>query len=99
MASRGTTAEGLSILQSAFAPLRCVAELYDYQSKARFRVFGTSDEPLLRMEAIELFVLGDRRLLSEIIEGARSRLVKRGIALRVWLMPQLGQSSPESYKE
>ena len=89
MASDEVNTKGLDVLRSAFEPLRCVAEMYDYNSKARFRVYGQQDEPLLRMEKIEPYILGDRRLLSEIIEATRHKLVNRGIALRAWSMPVL----------
>ena len=92
MESEKNSEEGLVVLRSAFEPLRCVAELYDYSSKARFRVFSESDEALLRMENIELHVLSDRRLLRETIEAARSNLTKRGVALRSWFMPTLGEN-------
>jgi hypothetical protein len=100
MTSGEITSRGFRVLRSAFEPLRCVAELYDCEEsnkrKARFRVFNQSDEALLRMEGIEPFVLRDRRLLSEIIEAARNKLVGRGVALRAWSMPLLSEISSDS---
>lgn len=79
----------LALLREAFAPLRCVAELYDYNSKIRFRVFGQFDEPLLRVEKLSPHEVEDVASLANLIATARSRLTENGIALRVWSMPHL----------
>ena len=80
-------ARGLIVLRSAFEPLRCVAELHDYDNEARFRIFDTADRALLKMEKIKPFAIADRRLLAEIIEAARTRLESDGIVLKAWKMP------------
>ena len=80
--------QGLEILRSAFGPQRCVAEMYDYNSRGRFRIFDAEDRPLLRMDKVEKFVLADRRHLAQTIEAARRRLERNGVALNPWTMPE-----------
>ena len=47
MASMLTDQQIVSAIQAAFSPLRCTAEIWDYQQKLRFRVFDTSDKAVL----------------------------------------------------
>jgi len=41
------TEDIIRIIESAFTPLRCVAEDWDYGDRIRFRVFDNTDTPLL----------------------------------------------------
>lgn len=77
----------VEILSQAFAPLRCVAEAFDYNHFVRFRVFGANDEALLRMPKLTGTSFGSVTGLAATIDAARSNLTNRGFALAPWQMP------------
>ncbi|WP_424193209.1 hypothetical protein ACMYR3_16470 [Ampullimonas aquatilis] len=76
----------VEIINSAFAPLRCVAELWDYGFRIRFRVFD-KDEPLLNVDEILKPQFSDHSRLCFIINEARSNLTSRGFNLTEWQFP------------
>lgn len=76
----------VKVIASAFAPLRCVAEPWDYGYRIRFRVFD-KDEPLLTVEEILEPQFSDLSRLSFIINEARSNLTNRGFNLTAWQLP------------
>jgi hypothetical protein len=41
-------------LEDAFNPLRCVAEVWDYKQKLRFKVFDHNDQGIIEMPEIVL---------------------------------------------
>ena len=79
----------VDLVQGAFAPLECVAELSDYRTKIGFRVYGVNDQPILKFEPIPIHQLASGQGLVTIIEAARRRVEERGIALAPWTMPHL----------
>ena len=84
-----TIEKAASIFASAFSPLRCVAESWDYDNRFRFRVFD-GDEPLLSADdLLRQQVTTSRRLEAAIIH-ARSNLEERGYALDSWSFPSVG---------
>jgi len=78
--------KAVKIIVSAFAPLRCVAEPWDYGYRIRFRVFD-KDEPLLTVEEILEPQFSDHSRLGFIISEARSNLTNRGFNLTAWQFP------------
>lgn len=74
----------LSTVKDAFRPLRCGAEIFDYQAKLRFRVFDESDRALVGYPKLVLDDLRSRTRLSIVIEAARQRLEARGYVLDPW---------------
>lgn len=81
--------KAVEIIISAFAPLHCVAEPWDYGYRIRFRVFD-KDEPLLTVKEILEPQFSDRSRLSFIISEARSNLTNRGFNLSPWQFPSSG---------
>lgn len=79
--------DAAEVIGSAFSPLRCVAEPYDYNSKVRFRVFDDNDNSLLRMETLTRSQVADSRRLESIIAHARGNLTNRGYELAPWIFP------------
>ena len=79
----------VSILSSAFRPLRCAAESVDYAEFVRFRIFDENDEPILRMEKLTAAQYGNRTALKQIIEHARESLKKKEVVLDPWQMPDV----------
>jgi hypothetical protein len=78
-----------SIFASAFAPLRCVAEPWDYDNRFRFRVFD-GDEPLLSADDMLTQQVTNSRRLEAAIAHARSSLEERGYVLEPWSFPSVG---------
>lgn len=81
-----TIEQAAAVIGDAFAPLRCVAEPWDYNSKVRFRVFD-GDEPLLRQEDLTRTMVANPRRLEGAILHAREILMSRGYELAPWSFP------------
>ena len=76
----------VEIIATAFAPLRCIAEAWDYDYRIRFRVFD-KNEPLLNVDEVLKPQFSDPHRLSFIIDEARSNLTNRGFNLTAWQFP------------
>ena len=63
-------------VENAFSPHRCVAEVFDYNQKLRFKVFGKNDESLAEMPSIILRKVRDPQILEQILAEVRSRIAK-----------------------
>lgn len=74
------------IIASAFAPLRCVAEPWDYDHRVRFRVFDAQDQPLLTVEDLVKSQFANQAKLREAIVAARENLAQRGVKLDEWTL-------------
>ena len=66
-----------SIVQAAFLPHRCVAEIWDYSTKLRFRVFDENDHPLLTMEEVILSSVREGNALESLLSDVRQHLGER----------------------
>jgi len=74
-------------IESAFKPLRCVVEIFDYQHRIRFRVFDPSDKPVLTMSEELVRRVCDPRGLNTIVTECRVRIERKGIKLKPWKVP------------
>lgn len=63
-----------SRIEAAFPPYRCVAEIWDYGQKLRFRVFGFSDEALITMAEVVVSSVRDSGALESLISDVKLRL-------------------------
>lgn len=63
-----------SRVQTAFPPYRCVAEIWDYGQKLRFRVFGANDEILITMAEVVVSSVRDSGALESLIADVKYRL-------------------------
>ena len=79
--------KAIEIIESAFTPLRCVAEPWDSGYRICFRVFDTTNEPLLNVEEILKPQFSDHQRLTFVINEARSNLINRGFNLHIWQFP------------
>ena len=87
--SRDLTAqEAAAIIESAFAPLRCVAEPWDYDHRIRFRIFNSNDEPILRMNELLRTTFQDAKRLESLLNQVRARVARKGIELAPWSLPE-----------
>jgi len=74
-------------IESAFKPLRCVVEVFDYEHGIRFRVFDKDDNPLLAMREALARRVRDPSGLSTIVTECRSQIERQGIKLEPWTVP------------
>jgi hypothetical protein len=80
--------EVVSAVRTAFAPLDCGVEVFDYDQKLRFRVFDAEGKALLRVSEVLMRRAREPNGLSYIIESARDRLEHRGYKLKLWRSPK-----------
>jgi hypothetical protein len=76
------------IVEGAFRPLRCVAEIRDYGQKLRFRVFDENDVGVLRMDSAVLRDLRDQQNLRNVLSAARETVEEKGFRLDPWSLPE-----------
>jgi hypothetical protein len=75
MAKSPSADELVAKIQTAFRPFRCVAEVWDYDQKIRFRIFDADDQTLLTMPSLVLRELVDNPdQLDALIDMVRLRL-------------------------
>jgi hypothetical protein len=75
------------VIEGAFRPLRCVAEIWDYEKKLRFRVFDANDQPVVTFPEQLIASLSSDAQLSELISQARDRVQSKGHSLDAWKLP------------
>lgn len=63
-----------SRIEAAFPPYRCVAEIWDYGQKLRFRIFGPNDEALITMAEVVVSSVRDSSALELLIADVKHRL-------------------------
>jgi hypothetical protein len=68
-------------MENAFKPFRCVAEVWDYGDKLRFKVFDENDDGIIECKSIVTRLLKDKAFLESTIEQARERVKAKGFAL------------------
>ncbi|WP_368415501.1 DUF1652 domain-containing protein [Falsiroseomonas sp.] len=61
-------------LEVAFAPLRCVVEIWDYEHRLRFKIFGKDGRGLVEMPDIIIRDVSDESQLASLIAQVRERL-------------------------
>lgn len=72
------------IVEGAFKPLRCVAEIFDYDKKLRFRVFDANSQPIVTVPDLVLSLIRDNEQLAAVVNQARERIEEKGFALSAW---------------
>jgi len=77
-----------SVVEGAFFPLRCGVEIWDYQDKLRFRVFGPGGKPLINFPKLVLRHVRSEKSLASIIGQVRERIEARGHTLDPWHLSQ-----------
>lgn len=82
-----TNDEIKSIVENAFLPLRCGAEIWDHKNNLRFRVFGSNDQGVIDYPKLVLDQVRSDVSLSSILRQVRERVEAKGFALEPWEMP------------
>jgi hypothetical protein len=67
-------------VQGAFHPLRCVAEIWDYDHKLRFK----DDNGIIEVPNVILRDVWDNTLLEVLIRATRERVKEKGFTLDPW---------------
>ena len=83
-----TMEQVISIISSAFEPLRCVATSQDRGNGLQYEVTD-GDESLLFQDGLFRHEVTDSRRLDGIITHARSSLEERGHVLLAWSFPNV----------
>ena len=73
--------EILGAVESAFRPLRCVAEVWDYEQKLRFKVFDGADRGVVEVRDLGLRHLRDKSNLKSVLSSARAMVEEKGFHL------------------
>jgi len=68
-------------VEGAFKPLRCVAEIWDYKQKLRFKVFDNDNHGIIEIPSIVLRDLTDESRLQDVIEQTREQVKSKGFVL------------------
>lgn len=68
-------------VEKAFRPLRCVAEIWDYDQKLRFRVFDDRDQGIVRVPSLVLRELRSKSNLRSVLSSARAVVEEKGFHL------------------
>lgn len=84
MAKRLSNDEIRIAVEAAFRPLRCVAEVWDYEQKLRFRVFDSHDRGVLTVPSLVLRDLRDQSNLKSVLSVARETVEEKGFRLEPW---------------
>lgn len=73
-----------STVEQAFAPLRCVAEIWDYDAKLRFKVFDENDNGIVEMPEVILGNVREENALRDLLMQVRERITEKGFSLDAW---------------
>ena len=85
--------EAVHALRLAFRPLSCIVEIYSNDSRVRFQIINTSQEPTLKVVGLSLRDVVDPVRLEAEINDARDRLAEQGHMLSAWIAPWVGSDA------
>jgi hypothetical protein len=74
----------IKAIESAFKPLECVVEVFDYRHRLRFRVYDPDDKPLLTVKETLVRRMQNSDGLNTIVTECRSRIERKGYKLKPW---------------
>ncbi len=69
-----STSEICSELEKAFSPLRCVAEIWDYGHKIRFKVFDENDKTIFEMREVVIDSVRHGSSLQDVCDAVQLRI-------------------------
>ncbi|NIV92436.1 hypothetical protein GWN42_06430 [candidate division KSB1 bacterium] len=68
------------IIESAFAPYRCVIEFWDYDERVRFKVYDTSNVQIIAVPELEIHEV-DKAELESILYPYQEEIRRKGFSL------------------
>jgi len=66
------------ILEASFSPFRCVAELYDFDERIRFRVFDKNNKAIITISEKIINEKFSDTSLKSIIKSTKNEIKKKG---------------------
>ena len=90
--------EAVRVLRFAFQPLSCVVGIYSNDSRVRFEIINTDQQPILKLAGLSLRDVVDPVRLEAEIHDARERLAKQGHALSVWVAPWVSSGARDEVR-
>lgn len=84
MATTPLPDEVIASIRSAFLPLRCGIEVFDYEQKIRFRVFDDRDNVVLAVPEVKLSLARSPTDFSDFLREARKLVEEKGYTLEPW---------------
>ena len=88
----------IGAMRSAFNPLSCAVELYDYQKLVRLRVFNPHNTAVLILLSLSMRDIVDPSILRSELKQARARVERKGFRLRSWTVPRRQTDMPRDYQ-
>jgi len=88
----------IGAMRSAFNPLSCAVELYDYQKLVRLRVFDPHNTAVLIILSLSMRDIVDPSILRSELKQARARVERKGFRLRSWTVPRRQTDMPRDYQ-
>ena len=88
----------IGAMRSAFNPLSCAVELYDYQKLVRLRVFDAHNTAVLILLSLSMRDVVDPSILRSELKQARARVERKGFRLRSWTVPRRQTDMPRDYQ-
>ena len=79
-----TDDEVKAIVEAALRPLRCIAEVWDYDYRLRFKVFDDKDRGIVEVSDLVLRNLRDEAQLRDVLAGVRQRVLEKGYRVDPW---------------
>lgn len=61
-----------------FLPYRCVAELWDYEDKIRFRVYDENNKPIITIPELEVNAIKNQSELESLIKFYKAEIKNLG---------------------
>ena len=77
----------IGIMRSAFNPLSCAVEVYDYQKLVRLRVFDPDSTVVISALTLSMRDVVDPSILRAKLQQARAIAETKGLKLRSWTVP------------
>ena len=88
----------IGAMRSAFNPLSCAVELYDYQKLVRLRVFDPHNTAVLILLSLSMRDIVDPSILRSELKQARARVERKGFRFRSWTVPRRQTDMPRDYQ-
>ena len=77
----------IKILESAFLPLRCSVESYDFDRKLRFKIFNSEKPSIVDCSELSIDLATNPSRLLWAIENTRKKIQDQKIYLKFWTFP------------
>lgn len=77
----------IETIESAFRPLRCTAQVWDYGERVKFRIYTPEGDPLIEYPEEILHDISAPDVLEQFIQDVRGDVEASGFRLDPWELP------------